>query len=52
MGLALLGDRAWWLPRRLDRALPHLDVEGENFHVPGASEVTGKGLGHSEPITR
>ncbi|MFE2214478.1 MMPL family transporter [Streptomyces canus] len=24
--LALLGDRAWWLPRRLDRVLPHLDV--------------------------
>ncbi len=26
--LALLGDRAWWLPRRLDDALPELDVEG------------------------
>ncbi|MEU4172127.1 MMPL family transporter [Streptomyces sp. NPDC026665] len=26
--LALLGRRAWWLPRRLDRALPDLDVEG------------------------
>jgi RND superfamily putative drug exporter len=32
--LTLLGDRAWWLPRRLDRVLPHLDVEGENFHAP------------------
>ncbi|WP_063790217.1 MMPL family transporter [Streptomyces sp. NRRL B-24085] len=32
--LALLGDRAWWLPRRLDRVLPRLDVEGENFHAP------------------
>ncbi|MGW0846588.1 MMPL family transporter [Streptomyces sp. NPDC002787] len=32
--LALLGDRAWWLPRRLDRVLPHLDVEGGNFHAP------------------
>ncbi|WNZ12112.1 MMPL family transporter [Streptomyces sp. 11x1] len=27
--LALLGDRAWWLPKWLDRALPHVDVEGE-----------------------
>ncbi|MFE2937778.1 MMPL family transporter [Streptomyces sp. NPDC059255] len=27
--LSLLGDRAWWLPRRLDRILPHVDVEGE-----------------------
>ncbi len=26
--LALLGDRAWWLPSRLDRRLPVLDVEG------------------------
>ncbi|MEU6025767.1 MMPL family transporter [Streptomyces tauricus] len=32
--LALLGDRAWWLPRRLDRFLPRFDVEGENFHAP------------------
>ena len=27
--LALLGDKAWWLPRRLDRLLPRVDVEGE-----------------------
>ncbi|MFD3523467.1 MMPL family transporter [Streptomyces sp. NPDC058653] len=26
--MALLGDRAWRLPRRLDRVLPHVDVEG------------------------
>jgi RND superfamily putative drug exporter len=26
--LALLGRSAWWLPRRLDRLLPDLDVEG------------------------
>ncbi|MET9279356.1 MMPL family transporter [Streptomyces anthocyanicus] len=27
--LVLLGERAWWLPRRLDRLLPRVDVEGE-----------------------
>ncbi|GAB3989074.1 MMPL family transporter [Actinoallomurus acanthiterrae] len=27
--LALLGDRAWWMPRWLDRLLPRIDVEGE-----------------------
>jgi putative drug exporter of the RND superfamily len=27
--LALLGDKAWWMPRWLERRLPHLDVEGE-----------------------
>jgi len=25
---AVLGDRAWWLPRWLDRLLPDMDVEG------------------------
>lgn len=27
--MALLGDKAWWFPRWLDRALPHFDIEGE-----------------------
>ncbi|MFI6373732.1 MMPL family transporter [Streptomyces sp. NPDC050546] len=27
--LALLGDKAWWLPKWLDRVLPRVDVEGE-----------------------
>ncbi|MFI0487615.1 MMPL family transporter [Actinomadura sp. 9N215] len=29
--LALLGRRAWWLPRRLGRLLPRVDVEGESL---------------------
>ena len=29
--MTLLGDRAWWLPRSLDRRLPHLDIEGEGL---------------------
>ena len=29
--LALLGERAWWLPGWLDRALPSFDVEGEGI---------------------
>ncbi len=29
--LQLLGERAWWLPRWLDRMLPHVDVEGESL---------------------
>jgi len=29
--LALLGERAWWLPRWLDRLLPRVDVEGEQL---------------------
>ncbi|MFI6440959.1 MMPL family transporter [Streptomyces sp. NPDC050759] len=31
--LALLGHRAWWLPKWLDRALPNVDVEGEGLRT-------------------
>ncbi|QLD11250.1 MMPL family transporter [Microbacterium oleivorans] len=27
--MALLGEKAWWMPRWLDRVLPHFDIEGE-----------------------
>ncbi|WP_067430222.1 MMPL family transporter [Nocardioides jensenii] len=30
----LLGEKAWYLPRWLDRILPNVDVEGENLHRP------------------
>lgn len=32
--LYLLGDRAWWLPRWLDRLMPEVDVEGEKLERP------------------
>ncbi|MPZ79256.1 MAG: MMPL family transporter [Actinophytocola sp.] len=32
--MSLLGRRAWWLPRRLDRVLPNVDVEGERLAEP------------------
>ncbi|MCX4762743.1 MMPL family transporter [Streptomyces sp. NBC_01275] len=32
--LALLGKRAWWLPKWLDRVLPNVDVEGEGLKPP------------------
>lgn len=28
--LAIVGERAWWIPRWLDRVLPELDVEGNS----------------------
>jgi putative drug exporter of the RND superfamily len=36
--LALLGHRAWWLPRILNRVLPNVDIEGEALsrHVPAS----------------
>ncbi|WP_433450902.1 MMPL family transporter [Streptomyces sp. CA-142005] len=35
--LALLGKRAWWLPKWLDRALPNVDVEGEGLRTQSAA---------------
>jgi len=32
--MALMGDRAWWIPGWLDRLLPNLDVEGERVAAP------------------
>ncbi|MDQ0836128.1 putative membrane protein YdfJ with MMPL/SSD domain [Streptomyces achromogenes] len=31
--LTLLGKKAWWLPKWLDRALPNVDVEGEGLRA-------------------
>ncbi|MFI2204412.1 MMPL family transporter [Streptomyces sp. NPDC020192] len=36
--LALLGKRAWWLPRWLDRALPNVDVEGEGLRTHSSAD--------------
>jgi RND superfamily putative drug exporter len=39
--LRLLGRHAWWLPRRLDRMLPNVDVEGKALDrtAPGSGTV-------------
>ncbi|HEY0449689.1 MMPL family transporter [Actinophytocola sp.] len=36
--MSLLGKRAWWLPRWLDRLLPNVDVEGEKLTEPPREE--------------
>ncbi|MFC0600321.1 MMPL family transporter [Streptomyces palmae] len=36
--LALLGKSAWWLPKWLDKALPNVDVEGEQLQKTLAAE--------------
>jgi putative drug exporter of the RND superfamily len=32
--MSLLGDHAWWVPRWLDKILPHIDVEGDGTPLP------------------
>jgi uncharacterized membrane protein YdfJ with MMPL/SSD domain len=37
--LSLMGEAAWWLPRWLDRILPHIDIEGTSTAPPEAPVV-------------
>ncbi|MEV7319333.1 MMPL family transporter [Streptomyces sp. NPDC093970] len=41
--LALLGKRAWWLPKWLDRVLPDVDVEGEGLRALSDRNAAGAG---------
>jgi RND superfamily putative drug exporter len=45
--MELLGDLNWWIPKWLDRILPHFDIEGEEQVIEHVLEETG-GL-HEEP---
>ncbi|MEV6308594.1 MMPL family transporter [Streptomyces sp. NPDC051840] len=47
--LALLGRRAWWLPRWLDRVLPNVDVEGEGLRKE-LSDGPAEGGGERELV--
>jgi RND superfamily putative drug exporter len=40
--MLLMGHRTWWLPRRLDRFLPHLSVEGEAHPVSADDAALGR----------
>jgi len=40
--MALVGDPNWWLPRWLDRILPHIDIEIDDDTVPGGETVADR----------
>ena len=42
--MAVFDDRAWWLPRWLDRLLPDLDIEGDKLltMLNQETEATGR----------
>ncbi|KFG77324.1 MMPL family transporter [Streptomyces mutabilis] len=48
--LALLGTKAWWLPKWLDRVLPNVDVEGEKLHKE-LGDTSGPAQPTREPET-
>ena len=37
--MVLLGERAWWLPRWMDRAIPHVSIEGEEYFAKKDAEA-------------
>ncbi|MDO8212640.1 MMPL family transporter [Conexibacter sp. CPCC 206217] len=41
--MELLGERAWWLPRWLDRILPRVDIEGEQLSKQLERELVAAG---------
>jgi RND superfamily putative drug exporter len=36
--MVLLGKRVWWMPRWLDRVLPHISIEGEEYFAARDAE--------------
>jgi RND superfamily putative drug exporter len=36
--MVLLGDRAWWIPGWLDRIVPHISIEGEEYFAEREAE--------------
>ena len=47
--MALLGDRAWSLPKWLDRRMPNLDIEGESI-TRKRSQSASTPVDHEEPV--
>ncbi|QDY88866.1 MMPL family transporter [Arthrobacter sp. UKPF54-2] len=45
----LLGSKAWWLPRWLDRILPDVDVEGAKLRQPAVSTADAAAEPEAEP---
>ena len=38
----LMGEKAWWLPRWLDRILPNVDIEGESLPAALPAQTVGQ----------
>jgi RND superfamily putative drug exporter len=41
--MVLLGKRAWWLPRWMDRIVPHISIEGEEFFAKRDAKLAADG---------
>jgi RND superfamily putative drug exporter len=41
--MVLLGKRAWWLPRWMDRIVPHISIEGEEYFAKRDAKLAADG---------
>ncbi|MFF7802729.1 MMPL family transporter [Streptomyces olivaceus] len=48
--LTLLGDRAWRLPARMERLIPHIDIEGARLPSGTASDDAGSAERVTNPV--
>jgi RND superfamily putative drug exporter len=48
----LTGNANWWLPRRLDRLIPHLNVEGAHHPAPAPAPARARTAGATVPGSR
>jgi len=46
--MVLLGQRAWWLPRWLDRIVPHVSIEGDEFFARRDAEAPAAAVAASD----
>jgi RND superfamily putative drug exporter len=47
--MVLLGKRAWWLPRWMDRIVPHISIEGEEFFAARDAEAAAATAARAVP---
>ncbi|HET8565835.1 MAG TPA: MMPL family transporter [Solirubrobacterales bacterium] len=45
--MVLLGKRAWWLPRWMEKVVPHISIEGEDYFAKRDAE---KATGQAAPV--
>lgn len=48
--LILMGRGTWWLPRFLDRIVPHMDIEGSAFRKKAEAEATAVAAVPATPV--
>lgn len=49
--MVLIGKAAWWMPRLLDRSLPRISIEGEDYFAQRDAKVAGRQPPQPQPAS-